>query len=46
MTEAGTVDQDALDAVGAAPSDLVQFTEKQTEAASSLLAEKWAAAIQ
>ncbi|WP_373408357.1 ABC transporter substrate-binding protein [Rathayibacter tritici] len=46
MTEAGTLDQGALAAVGAAPSDLVQFTEEQTKAASSLLAEKWAAAIQ
>ncbi|WP_167138830.1 ABC transporter substrate-binding protein [Diaminobutyricimonas sp. TR449] len=46
MVEAGTVDQDALDAVGEAPADLVQFTAEQTEAASALLAEKWAAAIQ
>ncbi|QHC59414.1 extracellular solute-binding protein [Rathayibacter sp. VKM Ac-2760] len=46
MVEAGTVDQEALDAVGAAPEDLVQFTSEQTEAASALLAEKWAAAIQ
>jgi putative spermidine/putrescine transport system substrate-binding protein len=46
MTEAGTVDQAALDAVGEAPEDLVQFTAEQTEAASALLAEKWAAAIQ
>ncbi|WP_181107425.1 ABC transporter substrate-binding protein [Rathayibacter rathayi] len=46
MTEAGTLDQGALAAVGAAPSDLIQFTVEQTKAASSLLAEKWAAAIQ
>lgn len=46
MTDAGTVDEDALDAVGAAPEDLVQFTDAQTTAASALLAEKWAAAIQ
>ncbi|WP_244259493.1 ABC transporter substrate-binding protein [Rathayibacter sp. VKM Ac-2759] len=46
MVDAGTVDQEALDAVGAAPADLVQFTSEQTEAASALLAEKWAAAIQ
>ncbi|KQP97672.1 ABC transporter substrate-binding protein [Rathayibacter sp. Leaf185] len=46
MVDAGTVDEDALDAVGAAPEDLVQFTSEQTEAASALLAEKWAAAIQ
>jgi putative spermidine/putrescine transport system substrate-binding protein len=46
MVDAGTVDKDALDAVGAAPEDLVQFTSEQTEAASVLLAEKWGAAIQ
>lgn len=46
MVEAGTVDQDALDALGEAPEDLIQFTPEQTEAASALLAEKWAAAIQ
>lgn len=46
MIEAGTVDQEALDAVGEPPADLVQFTAEQTEAASALLAEKWAAAIQ
>lgn len=46
MVEDGTVDQEALDAVGEAPADLVQFTQEQTEAASALLAQKWAAAIQ
>ncbi|WP_166878155.1 MULTISPECIES: ABC transporter substrate-binding protein [unclassified Salinibacterium] len=46
MVEAGTVDQAALDSVGEAPEDLVQFTAEQTEAASALLAEQWAAAIQ
>ncbi|KQQ10572.1 ABC transporter substrate-binding protein [Rathayibacter sp. Leaf296] len=46
MVEAGTVDQEALDAVGEAPADLVQFTEEQTGAASALLAEKWPSAIQ
>ncbi|MET1042600.1 MAG: ABC transporter substrate-binding protein [Microbacteriaceae bacterium] len=46
MVEDGTVDQDALDSVGEAPEDLVQFTAEQTEAASALLAEQWAAAIQ
>lgn len=45
MVEAGTVDQDALDAVGEMPEDLVQFTPEQTEQATALLAEKWAAAI-
>lgn len=46
MIAAGTVDADALAAVGEPPADLVQFTAAQTEAASALLAEKWAAAIQ
>lgn len=45
MVEADTVDQKALDAVGEMPADLVQFTPEQTEQATSLLAEKWAAAI-
>jgi len=45
MVDAGTVDQAALDAVGAMPEDLVQFTAEQTEAAAALLAEQWAAAI-
>ena len=45
MVEADTVDQKALDAVGEMPADLVQFTPQQTEQATSLLAEKWAAAI-
>jgi len=45
MVDAGTVDQDALDAVGEMPEDLVQFTPEQTEQATALLAEKWAAAI-
>lgn len=46
MVDAGTVDQASLDAVGAPPADMVQFTAAQTEAASALLAQKWAAAIQ
>jgi len=45
MTEAGTVDQDALDAVGEQPADTVQLTTEQTEAASALLAGTWAQAI-
>lgn len=45
MIEAGTVDQAALDAVGEPSEDLVQLTAEQTEAASALLAEQWAAAI-
>jgi putative spermidine/putrescine transport system substrate-binding protein len=46
MQDAGTVDSAALDAVGAPPADVVQFTAPQTEAASALLASNWAAAIQ
>ncbi|KQO79905.1 MULTISPECIES: ABC transporter substrate-binding protein [unclassified Frigoribacterium] len=45
MVEAGTVDQAALDAVGEQPADTVQFTSEQTEAASAVLAERWAAVI-
>ena len=45
MVEAGTVDQSALDAVGEQPADTVQFTSEQTEAASAILAERWAAVI-
>ncbi|WP_307859039.1 ABC transporter substrate-binding protein [Herbiconiux sp. SYSU D00978] len=46
MIEAGTVDEAALEAVGAAPEELVQLTSEQTEAASALIASNWAAAIQ
>lgn len=46
MIEAGTVDQDVLDQVGTPPEDLVQFTAEQSEAASALLAEQWAATVQ
>jgi len=45
MIDAGTVDQDALDAVGELPEDLVTPTTEQSEVAAALLAEKWAAAI-
>jgi len=45
MTEAGTVDQDALAAVGEQPADTVQLTSEQTEAASALLASTWASTI-
>ncbi|MBD8704935.1 ABC transporter substrate-binding protein [Frigoribacterium sp. CFBP 13712] len=45
MVQAGTVDQGALDAVGEQPADTVQFTSEQTEAASAVLAERWAAVI-
>jgi putative spermidine/putrescine transport system substrate-binding protein len=45
MTEAGTVDEEALDTIGALDGELVTPTTEQSEAASALLAEKWAAAI-
>jgi putative spermidine/putrescine transport system substrate-binding protein len=45
LQEAGTVDQDALDALGALEGELVTPTAEQAEAAAALLAEKWAAAI-
>ena len=45
MTDAGTVDQAALDAIGALDGELVSVTPAQAEAAAALLAEKWAAAI-
>jgi putative spermidine/putrescine transport system substrate-binding protein len=45
LQEAGTVDQDALDSLGALEGDLVTPTVDQAAAASALLAEKWAAAI-
>jgi putative spermidine/putrescine transport system substrate-binding protein len=45
LQEAGTVDQDALDTLGALEGDLVTPTAAQAEAAAALLAEKWAAAI-
>ncbi len=45
LQDNGTVDQDALDALGALEGDLVTPTAEQAEAAAALLAEKWAAAI-
>ena len=45
MIEAESVDQDALDEVGELPDELVTPTTEQSEAAASLLAEEWAAAI-
>lgn len=45
LQDAGTVDQDALDALGALEGDLVTPTAEQATAAAELLAEKWAAAI-
>jgi len=45
LVENGTVDQDALDTLGALDGELVTPTPEQAEAAAALLAEKWAAAI-
>lgn len=45
LQDAGTVDTDALDALGELDGDLVTPTSEQAEAAAALLAEKWAAAI-
>jgi putative spermidine/putrescine transport system substrate-binding protein len=44
MVKAKTVDQRALDKLGA-PKDLVQFTPDQATKAATLLSSKWAAAI-
>jgi putative spermidine/putrescine transport system substrate-binding protein len=45
MNEAGTTDEDAIAAIGNLDGDIVTPTTEQAEAASALLAEKWAAAI-
>ena len=45
MNEAGTTDEDAIAAIGNLDGDIVTPTTEQSEAASALLAEKWAAAI-
>lgn len=45
LEDAGTVDQNALDTLGALKGELVTPTAAQAEAAAALLAEKWAAAI-
>ena len=42
----GTVDQDALDTLGALDGDLVTVTAAQAEANAAILAAKWAAAVQ
>jgi len=45
MTEAGSVDADAIAAIGTIDGELVTPTEEQSAAAATLLADKWAAAI-
>jgi putative spermidine/putrescine transport system substrate-binding protein len=45
LQDEGTVDQDALDALGALDGELVTPTSDQAEAAAALLASTWAAAI-
>jgi len=46
MIDAGTIDQAAADALPEAPADVVVPSEKQSDAAGTLLGEKWAAAVQ
>lgn len=46
LQDAGTVDTAALEALGELDGELVTPTAEQAEAASALLAEKWAAAVQ
>lgn len=46
LQDAGTVDAAALEALGELDGELVTPTAEQAEAASALLAEKWAAAVQ
>ena len=45
LQDDGTVDTDALDALGELEGDLVTPTAEQAEANAAILAEKWAAAI-
>ena len=45
LQDAGTVDKDALDALGELKGELVTPTAEQAEANAAILAEKWAAAI-
>jgi len=45
LQDAGTVDTDALDALGALEGELVTPTPEQAEKNATILAEKWAAAI-
>ncbi|WP_165069349.1 ABC transporter substrate-binding protein [Marisediminicola senii] len=45
LVDAGTVDQEALDAVGELPDELVTPTTEQSEAAATLLASNWATAV-
>jgi len=45
MNEAGTTDEKAIAKIGNLDGDIVTPTAEQSEAASALLAEKWAAAI-
>jgi len=46
MAEAGTIDTDLFDALPAVPDTTVVPTAAQSEAAATLLGEKWAAAVQ
>jgi len=46
MAEAGTIDVDLFDALPAVPDTTVVPTSAESEAAATLLGEKWAAAVQ
>lgn len=46
MAEAGTIDTDLFDALPETPADTVVPTAEQSEAAATLLGEKWATAVQ
>jgi putative spermidine/putrescine transport system substrate-binding protein len=46
MAEAGTIDEDLFAALPEAPEETVVPTAEQSEAAATLLGEKWAAAVQ
>lgn len=46
MAEAGTIDEELFAALPEAPEETVVPTAEQSEAASALLGEKWAAAVQ
>ncbi len=46
MAEAGTIDQALFDALPETPEETVVPTAEQSEAAGTLLGEKWAAAVQ
>ena len=46
MNDAGTIDSELFDALPEAPAETVVPTSEQSDAAATLLGEKWAAAVQ